>query len=89
MDVYMSPEQVRTNAKALLNQKEELGRIVASLSSLVSELPGVWQDAAQQKFSSEFAQIKPEFDKFCVCLGDFAERARTHADKVEKESQIL
>ena len=89
MDMYMSPEQVRTNAKSLLDQKTELEKIVSSLSTIIDELPGVWQDAAQQKFSSDFAQVKPEFDKFCKILGEFADQASQHADKVEARSEII
>ena len=88
-NLYMQPKQVRKGAGEILEQRAELLRILSSLDEIVGKLPGVWQDPARVKFTNEYNNMRPEFDKFCEILKFFAERASEHANDVEKVSQIL
>ena len=60
-----------------------LGTLIGHLQTATSSSEGYWKGPAAERFRSEWAQLKPTFDKFVATLHDAQKSASTNADNIE------
>ncbi|WUH93059.1 WXG100 family type VII secretion target [Streptomyces sp. NBC_00433] len=76
-------QQLRDLSTKFSTEAGNLGTLIGHLQTATSSSESYWKGPAAERFRSEWAQLKPTFDKFVATLHDAQKSAGTNADNIE------
>ncbi len=87
--IMLTPEELRSKAKAIRLFKEEDRAVLNKMTNLVSSLCGVWRGSAQDAFVNNFIKGRDDFERFHQTLDHFAGMLETTAKRLEETDNNL
>lgn len=76
-------EGMRQQAGKVAKGAADLSSLISTIDNVVSEMAGVWNDPAQQKFEQQWAEMSTELKKYVPVIEEYGKAVNTHAQKIE------
>jgi WXG100 family type VII secretion target len=82
--IRMTPEQMRTRAKAFRGEGQKVEDTIKKMQSLINTLKGEWEGQASKEFEQQFNTLKPSFTKMRELVEDISKQLESTAQAVEQ-----
>lgn len=84
-----NPYEMKAKAETMKEQSTTLKTSISKMASVVSEMSSVWESPAANRFIAKFEEIRPELERFCKNIDDFADRATAQAVAVINSETVV
>lgn len=83
MKIIVTPEEMRSNATNLRNEKANFDQCISSMRTIVNSMSGVFEGEAATSYVTNFESYNAQFTSFAELLESFAYKLETAANTFE------
>jgi WXG100 family type VII secretion target len=87
--VTLSYDGLKTQAKAIENQKTQFDELIRKVMTTMQQLNDVWDDEAARDFTTRVKNMQPTFNKFGEALKGLSEHMTQVSNKYEELSRAV